>query len=122
MNAMEQTSPQTRLANLTRWFVPIAAVVAFALWFAIAPPGLLGKADAVGYAICHRIGERSFHIGDRQLPLCARCTGEFFSAAIGVKCQPFGLLSLLPIESIATLQGSLTFSCVFRCHIRRLDM
>ena len=84
MNAMEQTSPQTRIANLTRWLVPIAAVVAFAVWFTIAPPGLLGKADAVGYAICHRIDERSFHIGDRQLPLCARCTGEFFSAAISL--------------------------------------
>jgi len=84
MNAMEQTSPQTRIANLTRWLVPIAAVIAFIVWFTIAPPGLLGKADAVGYAICHRIDERSFHIGDRQLPLCARCTGEFFSAAISL--------------------------------------
>jgi uncharacterized membrane protein len=82
MSAMKQTSPKTRIANLTHWLVPIAAVIAFAVWFTIAPPGLLGKADAVGYAICHRISERSFHIGDRQLPLCARCTGEFFSAAI----------------------------------------
>ncbi len=84
MNAMEQTSAQTRIANLTHWLVPIAAVIAFAVWFTISPPGLLGKADAVGYAICHRIDERSFHIGDRQLPLCARCTGEFFSAAISL--------------------------------------
>ena len=84
MNAMEQISSQTRIANLTRWLLPIAAVIAFAVWFTIAPPGLLGKADAVGYAICHRIDERSFHIGGRQLPLCARCTGEFFSAAISL--------------------------------------
>jgi uncharacterized membrane protein len=84
MNAMEQTTHPTRVATITRWFVPIAAVIAFAVWFSIAPPGLLGKADAVGYAICHRISERSFHIGNRQLPLCARCTGEFFSAAIAL--------------------------------------
>src|SRR5215211_2566399 len=84
MNAMEQISSQTRIANLTRWLLPIAAVIAFAVWFTIVPPGLLGKADAVGYAICHRIDERSFHIGGRQLPLCARCTGEFFSAAISL--------------------------------------
>jgi uncharacterized membrane protein len=64
--------------------VPLAAILVFAVWFSYAPPGLLGKADAVGYAICHRIGERSFHIGDRQLPLCARCTGEFFSAGISL--------------------------------------
>lgn len=81
---MEQTSLQTRIAHLTRWFVPSAAIIAFTVWFTIAPPGLLGKADAVGYAICHRISERSFHIGDRQLPLCARCTGEFFSAGIAL--------------------------------------
>jgi uncharacterized membrane protein len=81
---MEQVSPSTRAANISRWLVPIAAVIVFAVWFSVTPPGLLGKADAIGYAICHRIDERSFHIGNRQLPLCARCTGEFFSAAISL--------------------------------------
>lgn len=81
---MEQTSTQTRVTTLTRWLVPLAALIAFGFWFSIAPPGLLGKADAVGYAICHRIDERSFHIGERQLPLCARCTGEFYAAAISL--------------------------------------
>ena len=84
MTGMENTSTQSHVANLTRFLVPIAAVLVFAVWFSFTPPGLLGKADAVGYAICHRIGERSFHIGDRQLPLCARCTGEFYSAAISL--------------------------------------
>src|ERR1041385_4046738 len=84
MNRMEQASAPTRVTNLARWLVPIAAVLVFAVWFSITPPGLLGKADAVGYAVCHRIDERSFHIGDRQLPLCARCTGEFYSAAMSL--------------------------------------
>jgi uncharacterized membrane protein len=84
MTGMEDTSTQRYVANLTQFLVPIAAVLVFAVWFSLTPPGLLGKADAVGYAICHRIGERSFHIGDRQLPLCARCTGEFYSAAISL--------------------------------------
>ena len=84
MTGMENASTQSHVANLTRFLVPIAAVLVFAVWFSFTPPGLLGKADAVGYAICHRIGERSFHIGDRQLPLCARCTGEFYSAAISL--------------------------------------
>ena len=79
---MEQTSTQTREASLLRWMVPVAALVAFSIWFAIAPLGVLGKADSIGYAVCHRIDVRSFHIGDRQLPLCARCTGEFYAAAI----------------------------------------
>src|SRR5574341_330843 len=64
-------------------FVGVAALV-FAAWLLGTPPGLLGKADAVGYAVCHRIDERSFHIGDRQLPLCARCTGTYLGALVGM--------------------------------------
>jgi len=81
---MENASTVSRLHNLTRWLVPAAALMAFAIWIYITPPGLLGKADAIGYAICHRIDERSFHIGDRQLPLCARCTGEFYAAGLAL--------------------------------------
>jgi uncharacterized membrane protein len=81
---MENSPARSRINKMTRWFVPLAAILAFSAWFYIAPPGILGKADAVGYAICHRIGERSFHIGDRQLPLCARCTGEFYSAGFAL--------------------------------------
>ena len=84
MNGMEEASTQPRFANFSRFLVPVAAVLVFAVWFSFTPPGLLGKADAVGYAICHRLGERSFHIGDRQLPLCARCTGEFYAAALSL--------------------------------------
>ncbi len=81
---MEQVIQQTKAQQLARWFIPIAALLAFSVWLYIAPPGLLGKADAIGYAVCHRIDERSFQIGDRQLPLCARCTGEFNAAAISL--------------------------------------
>ena len=84
MNAMEQAVSQPRLQQLLKWFIPLAAILALSVWFYIAPPGLLGKADAIGYAICHRIDERSFQIGERQLPLCARCTGEFNAAAISL--------------------------------------
>ena len=84
MNAMEEVSTPPRITNLARLFVPIAAILVFAVWFTFAPPGLLGKADSIGYAVCHRIDERSFQIGDRQLPLCARCTGEFYAAAISL--------------------------------------
>jgi len=81
MNAMEHphSSPAIRIS---RWLVPLSAVIVFGIWFYIAPPGLLGKADSIGYAICHRIDERSFQIFGRQLPLCARCTGEFYAAGI----------------------------------------
>jgi uncharacterized membrane protein len=81
---MEHVSARSQLTNLTRFLVPLAALLVFAVWFSFTPPGLLGKADAVGYAICHRIDERSFQIGERQLPLCARCTGEFYAAGISL--------------------------------------
>jgi uncharacterized membrane protein len=82
MSLMEQTSTRPPGSRLTRWLVTVSALIAFGIWFALTPPGLLGKADSIGYAVCHRIDVRSFHIGDRQLPLCARCTGEFYAAAI----------------------------------------
>lgn len=47
------------------------------LWLYYTPPGLLGKADAIGYAVCHRIDSRSLHLGARALPLCSRCTGTY---------------------------------------------
>ena len=84
MNVMEEASPRPNFMNFKRFIVPLAAILVFAVWFSFTPPGLLGKADAIGYAICHRIDERSFQIGDRQLPLCARCTGEFYAAAISL--------------------------------------
>jgi uncharacterized membrane protein len=56
-------------------------------WLWRTPPGLLGKADALGYAVCHRIDVRSFHLGERQLPLCARCTGMYLGAMLGLVFQ-----------------------------------
>jgi uncharacterized membrane protein len=56
-------------------------------WLLSTPPGLLGKADAIGYAVCHRIEARSFHIGARQLALCSRCTGMYLGAMLGLAYQ-----------------------------------
>jgi uncharacterized membrane protein len=61
--------------------IALISVLVFGL--VASPAGLLGKADAIGYAVCHRIDLRSFHLGERQLPLCARCTGTFLGALIG---------------------------------------
>jgi uncharacterized membrane protein len=63
-----------------RWLsalVAISAVLVLFVWALGTPPGVLGKADAVGYAICHRIPARSFLINDAPMPLCARCTGIY---------------------------------------------
>jgi len=59
-------------------FLPVGLLLA--AWLLLTPEGLLGKADAVGYAVCHRIDLRSFHLGTRALPLCARCSGMYLGA------------------------------------------
>lgn len=87
MDPQQKTS--SRFTNLFRWLVPAAAILALAAWITIAPPGLMGKLDAVGYAVCHRIDSHSLHIGDLQMPLCARCTGEFNTAAVALVFQGF---------------------------------
>jgi uncharacterized membrane protein len=38
----------------------------------------------VGYAVCHQIESHSFTIAGQQLPLCARCTGTFLGALVGL--------------------------------------
>jgi len=81
---MQRQKTLSITGNLMRWFVPLAALLVLAGFLFITPPGLLGKADGIGYAVCHRIDERSFHLFGRQLPLCARCTGEFNAAAMSL--------------------------------------
>jgi uncharacterized membrane protein len=38
---------------------------------------------AAGSLICHQLPDRSFHVGEAQLPVCARCAGLYVGAAIG---------------------------------------
>ena len=65
--------------NSLRWRIIgiVVFLVAITGWmvFAGEAEGILGHADEIGYAVCHQIDLRSFHIGDRPLPLCARCSG-----------------------------------------------
>jgi uncharacterized membrane protein len=99
---MQNQKSSSLIGTLMRWFVPLAALTVLAGFLFISPPGLLGKADAIGYAVCHRIDARSFHIYGRQLPLCARCTGEFNAAAITLIFLGFvsRKRSSLPLKSI----------------------
>ena len=38
---------------------------------------------AAGSVVCHQQPERSFHAWNRQLPVCARCTGLYLAAPAG---------------------------------------
>lgn len=74
-------APQRRLL----WLSGTLLLLVVTVWAWFTPPGLLGKADAIGYAVCHRITVRSFLFPDgRQLPLCARCSGTFLGVLVGL--------------------------------------
>ena len=76
-----------RVKSASRYLVIAAAVLVITGWLLNTPTGIFGKFDAIGYAVCHRITERSFHIGTLQLPLCARCTGMYLGAVAGLVFQ-----------------------------------
>jgi uncharacterized membrane protein len=65
------------------WLFLIAALLVIGTFLFSPPWTVLGKTRLVGYAICHQIPERSFHINGQQLPLCARCTGIYLGGLAG---------------------------------------
>lgn len=76
------------LQKLSNLLIPAGALAIILIWLSIAPPGILGKADALGYAVCHRLDERSFHFANGvELPLCARCSGMYLGAVLGLVFQ-----------------------------------
>lgn len=81
---MHDPSPsRSRCASCNRYLAVLAVAIILALLL-LASGGPLDRADHVAYAVCHRIGERSFHFGGRQLPLCARCSGTYLGASVGL--------------------------------------
>jgi uncharacterized membrane protein len=85
MNQAVARTPAIRtLSRIGRPAAFLAAGVVLFAWLLATPAGLLGKADAIGYAVCHRIDLRSFHLGARTLPLCARCTGIYLGAILAL--------------------------------------
>ena len=123
---MREERLPSRFQSLIKWLVPIAAIFALAGWIYIAPPGLLGKLDAIGYAVCHRLDSHSLHVGGVQLPLCARCTGEFNAAAVALVFQGFvsrkrsklpnrGILALLVIFFLSfAIDGSNSYLALMK--------
>ena len=67
-----------------RTILILLLIALLSIWIYFTPGGLLGKADAIGYAVCHRIDHRSFHIGETQFSVCARCTGQYLGAVLGI--------------------------------------
>jgi uncharacterized membrane protein len=84
-------------------------LILLVLWLINTPPGLLGKLDAVGYAVCHRIPSHSFYFGDRPFSLCARCTGQYLGFLFGMGLHFFRAKKQagFPIRPILILYGLL---------------
>jgi uncharacterized membrane protein len=88
---MASVGPAQSIRPLTRRLPPLlvtlAALVVLGA-YAISDParldhdGALALSDYAGYAVCHRITDRSFTIAGRQMPLCARCTGMYLGASL----------------------------------------
>lgn len=62
----------------------LISLLVLAVFFFFPPVTLLDKAYLIGYAICHQLPSRTIHIDHTPLPLCARCTGIYLGAWLGV--------------------------------------
>lgn len=104
--------------NHLLWVATLGLLMVLVLWVLYTPPGLLGKVDAVGFAVCHRIGSRSYAFPDgRALPMCARCSGTFLGVLIGMfgpgllfkrhRAASFPPLAVLAIMMLMTLWWAL---------------
>ena len=111
-NRSHNGSLRNALALSGKGLVFLAVGLLLVGWLLSVPPGLLGKADAVGYAVCHRIDLRSFHLGDRPLPLCSRCTGMYLGALLGLAFQELasGRRAGLPSRRLMILLAVLAFA------------
>ena len=89
--------PWLKFKPIVKGLLILAAVAVFGTWLILTPEGMLGKADAIGYSVCHRITERSFFIGGQQTPLCARCSGMYLGMLAGLLFQlPYGRRTEFP--------------------------
>lgn len=103
---VQATSTPSRV-QLSRLGVLLLGGAVLLVWFLGTPDGLLGKADAIGYAVCHRIDLRSFHLGERTLPLCARCSGMYLGILISITFFSIGKrkFALFPPKHMILLLG-----------------
>ena len=105
--------PAKPAGSQLKWFIfPVTGALLIG-WLWLTPAGLLGKVDAIAYAVCHRIASHSFQVDGQQFPLCARCTGMYLGALLGLIYQAaegkFGkwptLKTYIPIAALVLAFG-----------------
>jgi len=114
--AADMETPRNANRNRASWlWVLVGFAIALTLtWLILTPKGILGKADAVGYSVCHQIEARSFMINGRPFPLCARCSGLFLGAVLGLVYQAAqGRKGRMPPLGASLFFGLLAFAWVF---------
>jgi uncharacterized membrane protein len=72
-------------------YLPLIAFLALCVFAGLMPREWLHVFDFVGNAVCHRIPARSFFVDSTQLPMCARDTGMFSGALLGIVWFAFNL-------------------------------
>lgn len=108
---MDEVKHSRQTQSPWRWVLLGIAAALTITWLALTPEGLLGKADAVGYAVCHQIEARTFPIGERPFPLCARCTGLFIGAMLGLVYQAAqGRKGRMPPKPVMVLLGAMALA------------
>lgn len=109
------TSTKTSRKNtIWLWILIGVAVVLTVTWLFLTPEGVFGKADAIGYSVCHQIEERSFTLNGRSFPLCARCSGMFLGAVLGLVYQSVqGRKGRMPPLGASLFFGFLALAWVF---------
>ena len=72
------------LAASSAWALalPLAAFAASRPAASSAVYGFALAVYAAGRLVCHQLPERSFHLWNASLPVCARCTGIYMAAAV----------------------------------------
>jgi uncharacterized membrane protein len=83
-DAEKRAATRRSVRKIGRWAILVLAGIVLGMWLSVSPGGLLGKADSIGCAVCHRIESHSLFIGDRAMPLCARCSGMHLGFAFTI--------------------------------------
>ena len=98
----------------TAWAValPLAAFAASRPAASSAAYGFALAVYGIGRVVCHQLPERSFHLWNASMPVCARCTGIYVGAAVTAlalirvpspRANPRMLLLLACLPTAATL-------------------
>ena len=85
MSSVNTQDPQpSKHEGFSSAIVLLFFVLLAMLWFRFTPTGFWEKLSAIGYSVCHQMTARTFHVEGHAFPLCARCTGMYLGAMVGL--------------------------------------